>query len=90
MVTLEAAACGTPTVSTAVGLLPDHPELGLTVPVGNDAALAEAIRELLDDPPRRAALGQSAYEFARTKFTIQQTAEQFRALYQELTLAQGS
>ncbi len=83
MVTLEAAARGTPTVSTAVGLLPDYPELGLTVPVGDDVALAETIRDLLNDPPRRAALGQSAYETVKAKFTIQQTAQQFRVLYQE-------
>jgi glycosyltransferase involved in cell wall biosynthesis len=70
-------------------LLPDYPELGLTVPVGDDRALAGAIRDLLDDPPRRAALGQSAYETVRAKFTVQQTAQQFRALYQELTLARG-
>ena len=85
MVTLEAAACGIPTVSTAVGLLPDYPELGVTVPAGDDAALAAAIRSLLDDPQRRAALGQSALETVRGKITIQHTARQLRAVYEELT-----
>jgi glycosyltransferase involved in cell wall biosynthesis len=90
MVTLEAAACGTPTVSTAVGLLPDYPELGLTVPVSDDVALAEAIRDLLNDAQRRAALGQSAHEIVKTKFTIEHTARQFRALYQALAqVAEG-
>jgi glycosyltransferase involved in cell wall biosynthesis len=84
MVALEAAACGTPTVSTAVGLLPDYPELGVVVPVGDDGALAEAIRALLDDPQRRAALGQSAHKTVVTKFTVQHTAQQFRALYEAL------
>lgn len=84
MVTLEAAACGVPTVSTVVGLLPDYPEMGVTVPVGDDMALAEAIRGLLDDPQRRRALAQSAHDLVRSNFTIQHTAQQFRALYEEL------
>ncbi len=86
MVTLEAAACGVPTISTAVGLLPDVPELGLTVPVGDDAALAAAIETLLHHPGQRLALGQSALKAVRERFTIQHTVEQFRAIYAELGL----
>jgi glycosyltransferase involved in cell wall biosynthesis len=84
MVTLEAAACGVPTVSTAVGLLPDCPEMGVSVPVGDDVALAEAISSLLHDTDRRAALGQSAYATLHEKFTIQHTVEQFKNVYREL------
>lgn len=84
MVTLEAAACGVPTVSTAVGLLPDVPEMGIAVPVGDDAALAAAIQHLLDDDSHRAALAQSAIEAVQARFTIQHTVAQFQALYQEL------
>ena len=84
MVTLEAAACGVPTVSTNVGLLPDVPEMGICVPVGDDLALADAIRALLADDSRREALAQSAYDTVRERFTIQHTAAQFRALYHEL------
>lgn len=87
MVTLEAAACGIPTVSTAVGLLPDCAELGIAVPVGDDVALANAIRKLLEHPDQRAALAHSAYEMVQNRFTIQHTIEQFRTVYHEL---QGS
>ncbi|MEO8610708.1 MAG: glycosyltransferase [Chloroflexota bacterium] len=84
MVTLEAAACGVPTVSTNVGLLPDVPEMGMCVPVGNDAALADTIHALLADEARRADLAQSAYDTAHERFTIQHTAAQFQALYRDM------
>jgi glycosyltransferase involved in cell wall biosynthesis len=84
MVTLEAAACGTPTVSTAVGLLPDCPEMGVVVPVSDDAALAEAIQTLLDNPTQREQLAREAVAMVNERFTIQNTVEQFRSLYQEL------
>ena len=84
MVTLEAAACAVPSVSTAVGLLPDCPEMGVTVPVGDDTALAAAIRALLEDETRRATLGESALQTVRERYTIQQTVAQFTALYAAL------
>jgi glycosyltransferase involved in cell wall biosynthesis len=84
MVTLEAAACGLPTVSTAVGLLPDDPALGLTVPVGDDAALAAAILSLLADTARMQALRQSARAAVTARYTIQHTAAQLRTLYHDL------
>ncbi|MDX1995971.1 MAG: glycosyltransferase [bacterium] len=86
MVTLEAAACAVPTISTAVGLVPDVPEIGLTVPVGDDAALAAAIRSLLNDAARRAQLAESALHATRTRFTIQQTAAALRTLYGGLSV----
>lgn len=84
MVTLEAAACGIPTVATAVGLLPDHPELGISVPVGDNQALAHAISTLLHDKQKRLAQGQAARKLVEERFTIQETVRQFRALYADL------
>jgi glycosyltransferase involved in cell wall biosynthesis len=84
MVTLEAAACGIPTVSTAVGLLPDHPSMGVSVPLGDDAALAAAIDALLADDQQRISLAQSAYETVQAGFTMQHSVECFRRLYAEL------
>lgn len=85
MVTLEAAACGLPTISTEVGLLPDHPALGMYVPVADDLAMAKAIELLIRDGDQRVRLGNSAYQAVHENFTIQHTAAQFRALYHELT-----
>ena len=84
MVTLEAAACGIPTVGTAVGLLPDFPQLGMSIPVGDDIALANTINALLTDNKKRIALGQSARKLVEERFTIQETVRQFRTLYAEL------
>lgn len=84
LVTLEAAACGLPTVGTAVGLLADAPELGVAVPVGDDAALASAIRILLEDEARRLALARSARAAVERDYTIEGTAERLRALYNGL------
>jgi glycosyltransferase involved in cell wall biosynthesis len=85
MVTLEAAACAVPSISTAVGLLPDCPELGISVPVADDTALAQAITQLFLDETRRAALAASALKTVRERFTIQETVRQFTELYRELT-----
>jgi glycosyltransferase involved in cell wall biosynthesis len=84
MVTLEAAACGVPTVGTAVGLLPDYPALGLTVPVGDDHAFAQAVADLLADESRYRALRRSAHDLVTSRFTIAHTAAELRALYTSL------
>ena len=59
---LEAMAAGRPVVVTDVGGLPSvvgHGEAGVIVPAWDPAALAEAIRGLLDSPAERAQLGKA-------------------------------
>lgn len=82
---LEAAACGLPTVSTNVGIMPDYPALGVTVPVGDAPALAQTLAVLLDDPERRASLCRSARAVAAGEFSIRTTAGRLRTLYAELS-----
>jgi glycosyltransferase involved in cell wall biosynthesis len=54
----EAMACGVPVVATDGGALPEIVgDAGVTVPRGDAAALAAALRSLLRDPARRQALG---------------------------------
>jgi glycosyltransferase involved in cell wall biosynthesis len=69
-VLLEAAACGTPFVATRVGGIPEIAHLGPSrlVPPGDVAALADAIRDVLQEapkpppsaPPRARGLGMAA------------------------------
>ena len=65
LVALEAAAAGTPVVASDVGGLREvvaHRRTGLSVPVGDAAALAEAMGELLTDQ----VLGRRLAKQART------------------------
>lgn len=64
---VEAAACGAPVIATVESPLP---ELlaggGVWVRPRDDTALAAAMRSLLEDPARRAALGRAALDRTRT------------------------
>jgi len=68
-VLLEAMASGLPVVGAAVG--PTRELLGntrgVTFPPGDATAFATRVRELADDPARRAVLAADALSFARTR-----------------------
>jgi glycosyltransferase involved in cell wall biosynthesis len=82
---LEAAALGVPTVGTAVGHVRDFaPEAARAVPVGDDAALASALAELLENDGRRLALARRAQEIALRE-DADWTCARFEALYARMT-----
>lgn len=61
MVAVEAMASGRPVVASNVGGLADsvvNGETGFLVPPGDAEALADKLRELLDDPELRAEIGR--------------------------------
>ena len=68
MVLAEALACGCPCVSTDCPSGPAeilrNGEFGPLVPVGDDAALAEAMEQVLDRPPDRHVLQRRAADFS--------------------------
>lgn len=80
MVTLEAAACGTPTVGTAVGILADDADLGVAVPVENTTALAQAILEM---HPQAGEYGARARKAVEMRYTISQMVEAILEVYEE-------
>jgi glycosyltransferase involved in cell wall biosynthesis len=62
----EAMIRGRPVVGYASGGIPEwiiHGETGLSVPTGDVTALAAALRDLLNDPGRREAMGLRAREW---------------------------
>jgi starch synthase len=87
IVNLEAMACGTAVVGSAVGGIPEvvsDGETGLLVPPDDPGALAGALNALIADPARATALGRAGRERAVAEFGWQAVAEQTAALYAEL------
>ncbi|HEY3534372.1 MAG TPA: glycosyltransferase [Pedococcus sp.] len=75
---VEAAACGRPFVGSAVGGLLDtvqHRRTGLLVPPRDPAAVAAALRELLDNPQWAGRLGEQAARRAHATYGWPQVAQ---------------
>ena len=88
----EALACGTPVVATTAGALPEIVEdgvSGLLVPAGDVAALAKAIRALLENPERCRMMGEAGARRIRERFSWRRTAEETFALYQDVLAVRG-
>ncbi|MBO1335566.1 GT4 family glycosyltransferase PelF [Streptomyces sp. VRA16 Mangrove soil] len=82
---IEAMSCGRATVSTDVGGVREAVgPTGLVVPPRDPQAMARAALELLSDGPRRAAMGEAARLRVIEQFTLRQTVEAFRGIYEEL------
>jgi glycosyltransferase involved in cell wall biosynthesis len=84
VVVLEAALCGLPIVGTAINPIADMaPEAAIAVPIGDDAALAEALAGVRE-PETRRRLGCAAERMARDTFLAAHTAERLVALGERL------
>jgi starch synthase len=87
IVNLEAMACATAVVASAVGGIPEvvaDGTTGLLVPPGDEDALAAALTELVTDRGRSARMGAAGRERAIREFSWRTIAEQTAALYREL------
>jgi D-inositol-3-phosphate glycosyltransferase len=86
-VALEAAACGTPVVATAVGglrLTVRDGETGYLVGSRDPSAFAAALSRVLADPSARDRLGANAVELAR-RFPWARTADGILETYASVT-----
>jgi len=98
IVNLEAAACGTAVVASAVGGIPevvDDGRTGLLVPYDADqpaefaAGLATRVSELLADPARAAAMGAAGRERVLAEFGWPAIASQTVQVYETVLAARS-
>ncbi|MFC5325600.1 glycosyltransferase family 4 protein [Bradyrhizobium oligotrophicum] len=85
---LEAAACGRPLISTdAPGCreIAIHGQTGLSVPVEDPTALAQAMAQLATSPELRARYGQAARQLVEDKLSARIIGRSIVALYDRLT-----
>ncbi|HVS85858.1 MAG TPA: glycosyltransferase [Gaiellaceae bacterium] len=86
VVVLEAMACGTPVVATAVGGIPEQVadgETGLLAPPGDARAFADALRSLIADRSRREALGVAGAERAARRYALATMVDAYLDWYAE-------
>ena len=84
---LDAMACGTPVVATAVGGIPEvvvDGETGLLVPPRDPDALAHAILRLLEDRALRERMGAAGLARVRERFTAEAMVERTLQAYARL------
>lgn len=83
LVIAEAVACERPVVASRVGGIPEilsGPLEQLLVPPHDDAALAAALRRLIDDPQRRADVGRQGRRLVERRFALAPYIDQIESL----------
>ena len=87
---LEAMACGTPLVATAVGNLPHlTQDVAMLVPPGDPATLSRAIELVLTEPVSAARMRHAGIDRA-SGYTWERTAAMTAAVYEHVALSSGS
>nr|WP_292491037.1 glycosyltransferase [Methanoculleus sp. 10] len=84
---LEALACGTPVVASAVGGIPEQIVEGRTgclVPVGDARAMAGRVLDLLADERLRLRMGRLAAGDAARRFGRERMVGEYLAFYDEI------
>lgn len=88
MTIIEAAACGVPAVASRIYGITDavaEDKTGLLLPVGDVAALTEALLRLITENELRQQMGNAARERALELFSSENIAHELLALYDKLS-----
>jgi glycosyltransferase involved in cell wall biosynthesis len=59
-------------------------EAAVSFPAGDEKALADAVVDLLEDEPRRAALGQGARQLALERYSWDDIARRLHEIYEQV------
>lgn len=87
MMAVEAMACGTPVVTFEGTAVPDvihAPQGGLAVPMGDDVALSEAVKLLMNDKQLYDILSNNGPKIVREEYSVDKYIQSHFDLYQKL------
>ena len=84
MVLTRAFACATPVVASDIDGYREvmTREAAVSFPAGDERALTETVAGLLDDEPRRAALGAGARRVAVERYSWEDIARRLQEIYE--------
>ncbi len=87
MVLTRAYACALPVVASDIPGYREvlDPSASVAVPPGDPAALVEAVAALVDDEPRRVALGEAARAIAVERYAWPGIAHRLEQIYEQVT-----
>lgn len=88
LVTLEAMLCGVVPIRTPASGAYDQildGDTGFIIPFDDDAALADRLRDLFDDPARRAEMAAASLQRARSQFAVETMIDRTRSMYAAVT-----
>jgi glycosyltransferase involved in cell wall biosynthesis len=86
-VVIEGMVAGKPVIATDGGGVPEIVKAGVTgllVPMGDAAALAQAMLSLLADPERARRMGEAGREHVLNHFTVAHTARKIEQVYDNM------
>ncbi len=83
---LEAGNAGLPTIASAVGGIPeviDDMQSGILIQSKNPSEIARALKYLIENPERRASLGDTLKARIRDRFSVETMARETFAIYEK-------